>query len=52
MGKSNRFDKVLEEQERRLHIQRCPLKELKRELRQAKTDWLGTIDWEELELDR
>lgn len=41
-------EEVLEECERTLHRNRCPLKELRREMRQAK-NYLGTVDWEELE---
>lgn len=50
MGKTKRMrpDEVLEECERRLHVQRCPLKELRREMRHAKS-YVGTVDWEELE---
>ena len=48
MGKTKKIEKVLEECERRLYKQRCPVKELRKELRNANR-YLGTVDWDELE---
>ena len=49
MGRTKRCEKVLEECERQLRRQRCGKKELRRELEKEKVQWLGTIDWEELD---
>lgn len=49
MGKTRRCEKVLEECERRSHLQRCNRRELRNELKREKVQWLGTIDWEELD---
>ena len=48
MGKTRRCERVLEECERQLRINREPLKDLRREMRNAKK-FVGRVDWEDLE---
>lgn len=51
MGKTKRrtCEEVLQECERQLRTNRCPLKELRREIRQVRKNFEGIVDWEELD---